>query len=331
MVALAEEGVPKCLCTATKIGPREFLTAAHCVTEAATGQPRPAFQPGGRIGVSNLTSPRKRADLVPLTVTALLLHPDYGAGLARFAAYKAERIAHYGREDQEAQREAIQERVRVGPHFTDRFPDIALVQVKEPTPAIATAEVDCRPLAAGELVQLVGYGVGASRRSSGAEGEGPFGTRRWGETTVIRVDAVNFYTYGGLLRAGAVSLAPGDSGGPVLRQGRVVGVHGTVYGLSRRDAGRSNMSVNLHALRGGADPLARVLCLSDGHGDGLPAGDVRGMSNRAGRPTSMVRGGLLRNEATVAIRPDGATGGATTKRTHRRPERGTGPAVGEPG
>jgi Trypsin len=67
---------------------------------------------------------------------------------------------------------------------------------------------------------------------------------------VIRADAVNFYTFAADLRPGSPTTCPGDSGGPVLKDGQVVGVHGSVYGLSARDAARSNMSVNLHPLAG---------------------------------------------------------------------------------
>jgi S1-C subfamily serine protease len=72
--------------------------------------------------------------------------------------------------------------------------------------------------------------------------------RRSGRSRVIRVDAVNFYTDAGQRAAHAPSLCPGDSGGPVLHQGRVVGVHTVVFGLNRRHGARSNMAVNLAPL-----------------------------------------------------------------------------------
>jgi hypothetical protein len=66
---------------------------------------------------------------------------------------------------------------------------------------------------------------------------------------VIRVDSVNFYTFAHRMHPGAPSLCPGDSGGPVMRAGKIVGVHGTVYGLAREHGARSNMSVNLQTVQ----------------------------------------------------------------------------------
>ncbi len=104
-------------------------------------------------------------------------------------------------------------------------------------------------MAAEEAVTLVGYGCAHLADRQDEQQRQPFGHRRWARTQVIRVDAVNFYSYAEHLRADAPSLCPGDSGGPVLRDGKVVGVHGTVYGIGSAGGAHSNMSVNLHALR----------------------------------------------------------------------------------
>lgn len=63
------------------------------------------------------------------------------------------------------------------------------------------------------------------------------------------VDPVNFFSYAALMQSGAPSLCPGDSGGPVIRDGRVAGLHGTVYGVGLADGAHTNISVNLHGLR----------------------------------------------------------------------------------
>lgn len=235
-------------CSATKIAPAAFLTAAHCVANTATGTLDDAFQPGRRIFVSNLPAPRMPQDFIGLTLAKTQLHPRYREALQRFFIYKEEKIrayrARYAGEE-------LARRIRVleaDNHFTARFPDLAVLFTLEPTERIPLAEIACEPLQPGMTVQHVGYGYTSVKHLAAARKSDPFGRRQWGTTQVIRVDPVNFYTYGGLLRAGEPSLSPGDSGGPVLRDGRVVGVNGTVYGLSHLDAARSNMSVNLNGL-----------------------------------------------------------------------------------
>jgi hypothetical protein len=64
----------------------------------------------------------------------------------------------------------------------------------------------------------------------------------------LRVDPLNFYSFGRVMRTDAPSLCPGDSGGPVLRDGKAVGVHGTAHGAALRYGANSNMSVNLNSL-----------------------------------------------------------------------------------
>ncbi len=243
-------------CSATKIGAHAFLTAAHCVTRA--GNLDDAFQPGRQIFVSNQVEPRMPADFTGLTITHVQLHPSYRDALNRFSSYREQQIQDYRKRyagDDLARRIRLLE---VSPHFTSRFPDVAILFVREPTDAIPAVEVDCTPLHQDDAVQIVGYGDDSLKNIKQVRKTSPFGRRHWGDTQVIRVDPVNFYTYGGLMRPGEASLSPGDSGGPVLRSGRVVGVNGSVYGLSHLDAARSNMSVNLSGL--GTDAGQRMGC-----------------------------------------------------------------------
>ena len=257
VVVLTKQGAPHC--SATRIGPTALLTAAHCVANSRTGGVDDAFQTGRRLLVSQRTAPQTPADFIELTIERTVLHPAYQAALRRFFVYKQQQILDYQSRyagDDLAQRIRLLE---ADSHFTSRFPDVAILLVREVTDEIPVIDIDCEPLHAGETVQLVGYGYESLKHPTRARQAHPFGRRNWGTTQVIRVDPVNFYTYGGLMRAGMPSLSPGDSGGPVLRAGRVVGVHGTVYGLSHLDAARSNMSVNLSGL-GAAQ--------TDPHGDG---------------------------------------------------------------
>lgn len=235
-------------CSATKISAHTFLTAAHCVTNTQTGTIDSRFMPEQRLLVSANPKPRTRADFIPLTVRRIQLHPAYQTALQRFFAYKETQINVYRQRYSGADLARRIQVLEANNHFTARFPDLALLIVHETTPSIPQFAIDCTALTAGDSVQLIGYGFDSVAHFAQARRAAPFGQRHWGNSAVIRVDAVNFYTYGGLLRAGEPSLSPGDSGGPVLRRGRVVGVNGTVYGLSRLDAARSNMSVNLNGL-----------------------------------------------------------------------------------
>lgn len=232
-------------CTAAKIGPRTFLTAAHCVIDVPSGGFAPAFQPGGRVLVSNRSVPGA-ADYQSLAVTRTLLPPAFAVAFARLHDYQETQIADYQSryvgEDLTRRVRHLQAQSRI----SDRFPDVALVRVGTDTPAIPVVAVDRGPLPAGAAVLLVGYGCERLARPGAGDPVTP--RRTWGETRVIRVDPVNFYSFAAGLRSGTPSLCPGDSGGPVLRGGRVVGVHGTVWGLAARGPARSNMSVNLRSL-----------------------------------------------------------------------------------
>lgn len=235
-------------CTAAKIGVRHFLTAAHCVIDIPSGTLASAFQPGGQILVSNWPEPSGAGAYQTLTVTKTHLPASFAAALWRLHTYQEGRIADFRARYSGQDLERRIRRVHADSHIMARFPDLAIVEADGETPSIPVAPVDLNPLASGAEVVLVGYGCErVADLAAGRLGSGPV-RRIWGLSRVIRVDAVNFYTFAGDLQAGTPTTCPGDSGGPVLKDGRVVGVHGTVYGLSKRDSARSNMSVNLHSL-----------------------------------------------------------------------------------
>ncbi|MBK1641637.1 peptidase S1 [Chromatium okenii] len=227
-------------CSATKIGTHAFLTAAHCVTDLHQGTLNTHLQAGQKLLISAHSQPPARPAVLQLTIQRIQLHPAYQTALHRFFEYRETQIRAYQQRYQGAELAQRLRMLAANHHFTTRFPDLAIIMVRDTTAQIPYFAVDCAPLAADAAVQIVGYG-----RTGAASA--PFGQRHWGTTAVIRVDSVNFYTYGGQLRANTPSLTPGDSGGPVLRNGRVVGVNGTVYGL-QRGAARSNMAVNINGL-----------------------------------------------------------------------------------
>ena len=228
-------------CSATKIAARRFLTAAHCVADTSTGMIAKAVAADRPIQISNAVSPDLR-DFMLLHIKRVVLHPDFKSALERFHAYKEKIINEYREHHKGTDLELRIRRIESDNHFTARNPDLAVILVRELTPEIPIAKIDFAPLTAGDLVHLIGYGCEAGRDVPLAT---KYGRRRWGETKVIRTDAVNFYTFANQMLPGAPSLCSGDSGGPVMRAGKVIGVHGTVYGLYNKIGARSNMSVNL--------------------------------------------------------------------------------------
>jgi hypothetical protein len=239
VVAMLAGGARRC--SATKIAEKRFLTAAHCVADTSTGTLASAFATGRKIRVSNAVVPTQ-SDFVSLHVERADMHPDFIQVLERFHAYKEKIINEYRDQYEGADLQQRIRRIEADNHITGRYPDLAVVTVRESTPGIPIADIDFAPLTAEESVHLVGYGCEISQYELPAS---EHGRRRWGETRVIRIDPVNFYTFAHRIRPGSPSLCPGDSGGPVMRAGKVVGVHGTAYGLNGKLGARSNMSVNL--------------------------------------------------------------------------------------
>ena len=236
-------------CTATKIGPRAFLTAAHCVVDISKGGLVQAFEPGGTILLTNRAEPKGDSDYRSLTVEATRLPPAFEAALHRLHEYQEEQIAGYRWRYSGENLERRIRRVQADSRISDRFPDAAIVRLRLETPEIPVAPFDLKPLAAGAQAVLVGYGCERASDLMRRDRATLPVRRTWGETRVIRVDKVNFYTFAAELRPGTPVLCPGDSGGPVVSGGRVVGVHGTVWGLHpMTDTARSNMSVNLAAI-----------------------------------------------------------------------------------
>jgi hypothetical protein len=236
----------KFICTAVKIGPQTLLTAAHCVVDPRSGELTQAFQPGAKMSLDNAPQQLTANGAITAVVDEILLPDAYREGLEKLAEYRRQRLAELSSMASALPAKQLEQGLRMRYHFAERYPDIALIRLRTATPEIPVAEVDFTPLAAGAEVELVGFGCADLRRV----GNRAAAARRSGWTRVIRVDAVNFYTEAGQKSEQAPSLCPGDSGGPVLYQGRVVGIHSVVYGLNARHGARSNMAVNLAPLAG---------------------------------------------------------------------------------
>jgi hypothetical protein len=234
------------LCSATKIDSHRFLTSAHCVIDGKSAELKAAFEAGGRIVVSHTGVPRGPADFSQLEVQETLLPRSYLEALNRFAAYKAKRIAARRNTFSDDQLNLLEHAIQISHQFSARFPDLAIIRTRTSTDHIPTLSLDLDSVRRGDQVTLVGFGCEHSPHHNSTSSV--YSRRTWGQTEVIRADSVNFYSYAKLMRDDHPSLCPGDSGGPVLRNGRVVGVNGTVYGLGPTDAARSNMSANLSNL-----------------------------------------------------------------------------------
>ncbi|MEA3638446.1 MAG: trypsin-like serine protease [Lamprobacter sp.] len=229
---------PLLVCSAVKIGARTLLTAAHCVVDERSGELKSAFRTGAEILVDNATQQADHESASRVIVDETRLPEAYREGLAKFADYRRRRLAELKSQSSALPIEQLEQGLSMRYHFAERYPDLALIQLRTTTPEIPHYQLDFTPLEAGAEVELVGFGCSRLGDRLSAE-------RRSGWSRVIRVDAVNFYTEAGQRVTQAPSLCPGDSGGPVLYQGRVVGVHAVVYGLHARHGARSNMAVNL--------------------------------------------------------------------------------------
>lgn len=215
------------MCTAAKIGPRAFLTAAHCLADADTGDIRLGFFDGAfpkmRLGIdAHVDVPAFDAS-TPFTPVAVHLHPSYGAGIVQFL-----------RKDPDS-------------FFRGQgASDVAVVIVKEDSPKIPIARIaDTVPLA-GSKVIVAGFGCESGLADfvkADAEKKAPSGRLKFQKTELLPatdavhegspvVDAASFasrtlLTAGGAMNPTEASLCPGDSGGPVFlaETGTIVGVN----------------------------------------------------------------------------------------------------------
>lgn len=232
-------------CTATKVGPLALLTAAHCVVDLRTGRIKPEFAPGQMV---RITSTPSGTDTIHVVSAGVELPPAYKQGLARFVAYKEARSDTQALAGATAGLPTIADGLRIRHFFSARYPDVAILRLATPSPNIpAMAILQAEPPAGAEVI-LVGYGCRhLSALSQGAMSRAD-NARTWGKARVIRVDEPALYMEATQRATHAPSLCPGDSGGPVLYRGQVIGVLAVVHGLSPRHGARSNMATYLGAV-----------------------------------------------------------------------------------
>jgi hypothetical protein len=249
VVTILSEAGSRKHCSATKIGPRRFLTAAHCVFDIDSGDLYSTYQPGGSLRISNAVSPKNLADFIAAKVTETHIHPDFRAGVEELRVSWAERIAQLEKKYEGAQLVWHISRLKEKHLLTTRFPDVAVIEVDQLTPTIATAELDLESSLDDATVTLVGYGCQSLAAWHRPSDQRPYGERRWADTRVLRVGFVNFHSAARRTSTDGPSLCPGDSGGAVMYKGKLVGVHGAAFQPDAAGRPRSNMAVNLRELK----------------------------------------------------------------------------------
>ena len=115
-------------CTATKVAPKRLLTAAHCVLDPATVSIR--YAAGSRISVAH--DPAK--GYLDVEVAAVHVHPAWMKAC----------------EDAYCAASAVTARLDA--------PDVAVIELATDLADVPSAAVDGAPLAAGDLVTVLGFG-----------------------------------------------------------------------------------------------------------------------------------------------------------------------------
>lgn len=216
------------LCTAAKIGPRAFLTAAHCVMKKnSLGQ---AFNAGYGFNILNHSTGES------LTTRKSIVHPSYLSATKFFIE--------------------LQKKVGVSlMGFRQRVSsDVAVILVKEFTDNVPIAKLDFKPVASGENMIAGGFGceslndyaidiykIGVMKNNTNISN---FVSEEMKDISrevkeLLGYDESFFkYNLGGTYAESKVSTCGGDSGGPLYRASNrgIIGVNSA--GSERKVGGK---------------------------------------------------------------------------------------------
>lgn len=208
-------------CTATKVGARHILLAAHCVWETSL---RPSFAEGQPIQVTTAANATPTTPYQTLTIRHTNVGPEW---VERCSSDTSACMA-------------------VGYDTDHRASDVAVIETVEEIINVPIAVIDTEPLAPGEAVIVAGYGCQGS-----VGGYWPSGTTNLKASVVQllpatatihsgsqvtpenvgQVAAHDLITPGPAWATPGPGLCPGDSGGPLYRAkgggATVVGVNGS--------------------------------------------------------------------------------------------------------
>lgn len=228
-------------CTATKVGARTFITAAHCLM-AASGDYKEIFKRGQSFSITNLPNPYDGIPWLPVHTELAKADPGYAAACAAGACDASTAQNHT---------------------------DIGIFQIQEDTPLIPVAAMDYRYILPNDVIDIVGYGceaLGGGPRTPEPNlsfGRMKYVTTRVGGTALTDsvhlpadalVQTLAFFTFGHAADPASGGLCEGDSGGPAFLRApgvfAVVGVNGSRWS---NDAG-TDTQANQHSRLSNAVP-----------------------------------------------------------------------------
>jgi len=242
---------PARVCLATRIGPRSFLTAAHCLVQKL--QPDPISRRNNRASFRNGVRAREKIFLnaadsteqvwtawPTMEITYIYLHPNFLNCVPDAVVDEAGRVADTCGRASGLFRGGAGEEARVRPLI-----DLAVIEVAEALPSAPRATLATTGAAVGERLDGVGWGCTAPEREAmgelargqkmqtsfpvtagGVVPEDPWGASRFQTAGGIRVEGARPVFQGG------VPLCPEDDGAPLFRGAALVGIRSRPFSAS---------------------------------------------------------------------------------------------------